>query len=94
MRPHPATGVLLNEVEVHHGTLTDKELQTAQLLLAEGHPRWLVGAMLGCHPLAFNGTGRRPADSRRRLGGHLTTRDARRDVRQIGLDDWEPPIEE
>lgn len=81
----------MNDIETHHGHITEKERDTARLLLAEGHPRWLVAAMLGRHPLAFNGTGRRPADNRRKTGAHLNINDARRDNRQMGLEEWEPP---
>lgn len=90
MIPHPITGLLMNEIKPHHGKLTEKELQTARILLADGNPRWLVGAMLGCHPLTFNGTGSRP-EGRRRIGGRLSVKDARRDSRQISLDEWVPP---
>jgi hypothetical protein len=84
---HPVTGVLVNEIEVRQGPISDKERETARLLLAEGHARWLVAAMLGRFPLAFTGTGARPTDRRRRIGGHLTTRDAARDPRQISMTD-------
>lgn len=91
---HPETGVMLNELTVlRTGSISDDENRTAALLLAEGHPRWVVAAMLGRHPLAFNGTGRSPADSRRKLGGHLKTKDARTDIRQDNLLDWQPPPE-
>lgn len=87
MIPHPVTGVLINEVEVHHGPISEKERETARLLLAEGHARWVVAAMLGRFPLAFTGTGAKPADRQPRLGGGMSVRDAARDPRQISMED-------
>lgn len=84
---HPVTGVLVNEIEVHNGPISEKERETARLLLAEGHARWVVAAMLGRFPLAFNGTGAKPIDRRRKIGGHLSVRDAARDPRQISMAD-------
>ncbi len=92
MKPHPVTGVMINDVVEIHGPITDEERLTAKLLLAEGNARWLVGAILGRHPLAFNGTGRAPGYSRRKYGRQLSSAAARADVRQFGMD-WmdEPP---
>lgn len=85
---HPVTNVLMNEItHIQHGMVTDAERQTAKLLLDEGHPRWLVAAMLGRFPLAFSGTGAKPNDSRKPIGGNLTTRDARKDHRQFSMED-------
>lgn len=66
MIPHPKTGVMINEIETRSGPISQAERDTAQLLLAEGHARWIVAAMLGRLPLAFNGTDAKPADNRRR----------------------------
>jgi hypothetical protein len=90
MIPHPITGLLMNEIELQHGHITDKERQTARHLLADGHARWVVAAMLGRFPLAFSGTRAKPADRRPKLGGGMTLRDAARDPRQISMVDvWE-----
>lgn len=84
---HPVTGVQLNVIEVRHGPVSDKERETAKLLLADGLPRWVVAAMLGRFPLAFTGTGAKPGSNRRgKIGGGLSVRDAARDPRQIGMD--------
>ena len=82
---HPITRIAINEITVHNGPITEKERETAQLLLADGHARWVVAAMLGRFPLAFNGTGAKPTDNRRRTGGNLTARDAAKDPRQISM---------
>jgi len=86
MIPHPVTGLLINTVETRSGSITDKERDTARLLLAEGHPRWVVAAMLGRFPLAFDGTGRKPSSTRRKTGGNLTLQAAANDPRQMSLD--------
>lgn len=87
MFEYKPTGVMLNEITVSHGKVSDKERDTASLLLAEGHARWVVAAMLGRFPLAFTGTGAKPADRRPKIGSHLTTRDAAKDPRQISMAD-------
>lgn len=86
MKPHPVTGVLMNEIVESHGPISDEERQTAKLLLDEGRPRWVVAAILGRHPLAFNGTGRAPGDSRRKYGRQLSSAAAKADIRQVGMD--------
>lgn len=88
MKPHPVTGVLINEIETCSGPISEAERHTARLLLADGHPRWVVAAMLGRFPLAFDGTGRKPERPRRVTGGDLPLRDARHDPRQISMDDF------
>ncbi len=88
MKPHPVTGVLINDITLAHGPVTPEERQTARLLLDEGHARWVVAAMLGRFPLAFDGTGKTPAEKRPRLGGGMTLHAARHDPRQIGMDDY------
>lgn len=85
---HPVTGVLINNIELAHGTITPEERHTARLLLQEGHARWVVAAMLGRFPLAFEGTGKTPADRRPRLGGGMTLQAALHDPRQISMDDY------
>jgi hypothetical protein len=83
--PHPVTGVLINSISlVRYGPITLEERQTAALLLAEGHPRWIVAAMLGRFPLAFTGAGRSPRGYRPK-GSHLSLGEARRDQRQMTL---------
>ena len=90
MKPHPVTGVMLNEIAISTGPISDTERRTARLLLDEGHPRWVVGAMLGRFPLAFDGTGRKPERPRKVTGGDLPLRDAKHDPRQISMDNfWE-----
>lgn len=90
MKPHPATGVMINEIVISTGPISDAERRTARLLLDEGHARWVVGAMLGRFPLTFNGTGRKPERPRKVSGGELPLRDAKHDPRQISMDDfWE-----
>lgn len=88
MMPHPVTGVLINDIEIRHGRIAEEERQTARLLLNDGHARWVVAAMLGRFPLAFDGTGKKPADKRPRIGGGMSIRDAREDPRQIGMQDY------
>ncbi|WP_223639252.1 helix-turn-helix domain-containing protein [Rhodobacter sp. TJ_12] len=87
---HPVTGVELNDMPiVRKGTVTDDERQTAALLLAEGMPRWLVAAKLGRHPLAFNATGRKPAQSMTPAptGRSMSLAAAHADDRQSAFDD-------
>jgi hypothetical protein len=91
---HPVTGVLMNEITlINHGKVSDDERRTARLLQTEGHPRWLVAAMLGRFPLAFEGVGGSPSDGRRPMGGHLAVRDAKADVRQFSMDDLFGPLD-
>ena len=85
MKPHPVTGTLINEIETRSGPISDAERQTARLLLAEGHARWVVAAMLGRFPLAFDGTGRRPARPRKITGGDLPLGAAKNDPRQSDI---------
>lgn len=83
---HPVTGVELNSIDIRRSApLTEAEHRTARLLIAEGHQRWAVAGMLGCFPLAFEGNGRRPTDSRKPTGGNLSRHDARRDPRQTAM---------
>lgn len=92
---HPVTGVLMNEIlHIQTGRVTNDERRTARLLLADGHPRWLVAAMLGRFPLAFNGTGQPPSQSRTPKGGNLSSRDARDDPRQFSMEDLFGPSDD
>jgi hypothetical protein len=85
---HPVTGVEINDILiVRTGPVTDDERRTARLLLGDGHARWLVAAMLGRFPLAFDGIGAPPAGSRKTSHGHLPGSAARNDPRQFSLDD-------
>ncbi|MEA5163436.1 hypothetical protein U5903_21885 [Cereibacter johrii] len=84
---HPMTGLTINEIEVRYGPISDLERETAKHLLAEGHPRWVVAAMIGRFPLTFNGAGTAPKGRRQKFGGNLSTREARRDPRQASMDD-------
>ncbi|WP_131725699.1 helix-turn-helix domain-containing protein [Rhodobacter capsulatus] len=91
-KPHPITGVMLNDVKIiRKGQLSDEERQTAALLLAEGVARWEVAARLGCHPLAFNASGRKPAKREpaqpKASGRKLSAAAARADKRQASLVD-------
>lgn len=89
MSPHPITGVLINSIEVRTGPISESERQTASLLLADGHPRWVVGAMLGRFPLTLTRSGPPPERSRRAsAGGHLSRADALRDPRQQTMDQF------
>lgn len=90
MKPHPVTGVLINEIETRHGPISDAERQTARLLFAEDHPRWVVAAMLGRFPLAIDGSGRTPErkSSHKATGGDLSRSAARSDPRQIDMQDF------
>ena len=85
MIPHPVTLWPINEIELKHGAIQDKERETARQLLSEGHARWVVAAMLGRFPLAFDGSGEKRTDNRRRAGSNLTVKDAARDPRQISM---------
>lgn len=85
---HPVTGVMINRIVTNSGPISDAERRTAHLLLEEGHPRWVVAAMLGRFPLAFDGTGRKPQRTRAIKGGDLPLRDARHDTRQMSMDDF------
>ena len=85
---HPVTGVEINDIPiVRSGPVTDDERRTARLLLGDGHPRWLVAAMLGRFPLAYDGIGAPPASSRKTGHAHLPGSAARTDPRQFSLDD-------
>lgn len=85
---HPVTGVDINDITlVRNGRVSDEERRTARLLQSEGDPRWLVAAKLGRFPLAFEGTGLAPTESRRPQGGNLSTGAARNDPRQITMED-------
>jgi hypothetical protein len=85
---HPVTGVEINDILiVRNGPVTEDERRTARLLLGEGHARWLVAAMLGRFPLAFDGIGGPPAGSRKTSHGYLPGSAARSDPRQFSLDD-------
>jgi hypothetical protein len=87
MEPHPVTGVLINSIEVRSGPISEGERRTASLLLADGHPRWVVAAMLGRFPLTLTRSGPAPERSRRAaIGGHLSRADALRDPRQQTMD--------
>lgn len=84
---HPATGVEINDILiVRTGPVSDDERRTARLLLGDGHARWLVAAMLGRFPLAFDGIGGPPTGSRKTGHGHLPASAARSDSRQFSLD--------
>lgn len=87
MKKHPVTGVFVNEIGLARGPVTAAERQTARLLLDEGHARWVVAAMLGRFPLAFDGTGKTSAEKRPRPGGGMTLHAARNDPRQISMED-------
>lgn len=90
MTPHPTTGVPINSIETRSGPISTAERQTARLLLDEGHARWVVAAMLGRFPLAFDRGGRAPErKSRRKIaGGELPLGAAKQDPRQISMDDF------
>lgn len=88
MTPHPVTGVPINQITTRTGPISDAERQTARLLLDEGHARWVVAAMLGRFPLAFNGTGRKPSRPRKVTGGDLPSSAAKNDPRQISMNDF------
>ncbi|MDZ4393802.1 hypothetical protein [Cypionkella sp.] len=77
---HPVTGLFMNKIKLHRGAVSAKQRQTAQLLLAEGHPHWLVAAMLGCHPQSFKSNALPPADNRRLIGRRLNAPAVRRDI--------------
>ncbi len=87
MITHPITGVLINEIETHTGPISEKERDTARLLLQEGHARWVVAAMLGRFPLAFSNTGGKTERLRTKIGSNLTARDAASDPRQTSMMD-------
>lgn len=85
---HPVTGVILNEINITNGPISEIERRTARLLLDEGHARWVVAAMLGRFPLAFNGTGTKPPRPRKVTGGDLPLNAAKSDPRQLSMDDF------
>lgn len=87
MKPHPVTGVLINDIETRQGPISEKERETARLLFQEGYVRWVVAAMLGRFPLEISNTGDRPERPRGKYGRTLSTRDAARDPRQISMED-------
>ena len=86
MKPHPITGVLINEIETRSGAISAAERQTARLLLNDGHARWVVAAMLGRFPLAFDGTGKKPTRPRKAAtGSDLSASAAKHDPRQSDI---------
>ena len=83
---HPLRGVLINDIsEIRTGKLNDDEQITARSLLEQGHPRHVVAAMLGCHPLAINASGRQKPKPKQRFDNGLRTVDARTDPRQYSI---------
>jgi hypothetical protein len=88
---HPVTGLLMNDItHIQTGPVSDDERRTARLLQDDGHPRWLIAAMLGRFPLAFSGTGASPNQGRKPVGGHLSVRAAQTDERQMMMDLFGP----
>lgn len=83
---HPATGVLLNDIEIlRTGPVTPEEEETAYLLQRDGIPRWQVAAQLGRHPLAFGSVAKPLPPARRPKGNDLSRAAARTDPRQSDL---------
>lgn len=85
MKPHPVTGLPINTVVQRFGPLDEKETWTAQVLLDEGHPRWMVAGMIGRHPLSFRSLRPSPQGRRVRMGSRLSTKAARDDTRQCDM---------
>ena len=84
---HPVTGVVLNDMPIRRNRLSEDEMRTARLLMAEGDPRWLAAAKLGAHALAINVQNVPRNDRRKPIGHELRASDARRDPRQAAMDD-------